>query len=32
LYVIDGMIINDGDLSRLTTTSNALSGINQDDI
>ncbi|MGV8093320.1 MAG: carboxypeptidase-like regulatory domain-containing protein [Mangrovibacterium sp.] len=32
LYVIDGMIINSGDLSRLSTTSNALAGINQEDI
>jgi TonB-dependent SusC/RagA subfamily outer membrane receptor len=32
LYVIDGMIINAGDLSRATTTTNVLSGINNDDI
>ncbi|RYY07897.1 MAG: SusC/RagA family TonB-linked outer membrane protein [Sphingobacteriaceae bacterium] len=32
LYVIDGMIINSGDLSRLTTTSNVLAGINENDI
>lgn len=36
LYVIDGMIINSGDLSRLTAgisnSSNVLAGINQDDI
>jgi TonB-linked SusC/RagA family outer membrane protein len=32
LYVIDGMIINSGDLSRLTTTSSALAGINHEDI
>ncbi|MGI4750647.1 MAG: SusC/RagA family TonB-linked outer membrane protein [Janthinobacterium lividum] len=34
LYVIDGMIINSGDLSRLGTTNgtNVLSGINDDDI
>jgi TonB-linked SusC/RagA family outer membrane protein len=32
LYVIDGMIINSGDLSRLSTTSSALAGINQEDI
>ncbi|MDR1602355.1 MAG: SusC/RagA family TonB-linked outer membrane protein [Tannerella sp.] len=32
LYVIDGMIVNAGDLSRLSTTSNALAGINQEDI
>jgi TonB-linked SusC/RagA family outer membrane protein len=32
LYVVDGMIINSGDLSRNTTTSNVLAGINSDDI
>ncbi|MDR2120478.1 MAG: SusC/RagA family TonB-linked outer membrane protein [Tannerella sp.] len=32
LYVVDGMIVNSGDLSRLTTTSSALAGINQEDI
>ncbi|RYY28159.1 MAG: SusC/RagA family TonB-linked outer membrane protein, partial [Sphingobacteriaceae bacterium] len=32
LYVVDGIIINSGDLSRITTTSNALSGINPNDI
>jgi TonB-linked SusC/RagA family outer membrane protein len=32
LYVIDGMIINAGDLSRLTTSTNVLAGINEDDI
>jgi len=32
LYVIDGMIINAGDLSRLTPTTNVLAGINEDDI
>ena len=36
LYVIDGMIINAGDLSRLTAginnSSNVLAGLNQDDI
>jgi TonB-linked SusC/RagA family outer membrane protein len=36
LYVIDGMIINSGDLSRLAplngSSSNVLSGVNQDDI
>ncbi|MBE7170799.1 MAG: SusC/RagA family TonB-linked outer membrane protein [Williamsia sp.] len=36
LYVIDGMIINAGDLSRLTSginnSSNVLAGLNQDDI
>lgn len=32
LYVIDGMLINAGDLSRLTTTSNVLAGINENDI
>ncbi|SHL89127.1 SusC/RagA family TonB-linked outer membrane protein [Mucilaginibacter sp. OK098] len=32
LYVIDGAIINSGDLSSLTTSTNVLAGINQDDI
>jgi TonB-linked SusC/RagA family outer membrane protein len=32
LYVVDGMIINAGDLSRLTTSTNVLSGINENDI
>lgn len=32
LYVVDGIIINSGDLSRNTTTSNALAGINPNDI
>lgn len=32
LYVVDGIIVNFGDLSRLSTTSNALSGLNQNDI
>ena len=32
LYVVDGIQINSGDLSRLTTTSNVLSNINSDDI
>jgi len=32
LYVIDGMIINAGDLSRLTTTANVLAGVNENDI
>lgn len=32
LYVVDGVPINSGDLSRLTTTSNALAGINPNDI
>lgn len=32
LYVVDGMIINAGDLSRLTTTSSVVAGINSDDI
>ncbi len=32
LYVVDGIIINSGDLSRIATTSNALSGINPNDI
>jgi TonB-linked SusC/RagA family outer membrane protein len=32
LYVIDGTIINSGDLSTLTTTANVLAGINNDDI
>jgi TonB-dependent starch-binding outer membrane protein SusC len=32
LYVIDGIPINSGDLSRATTTANALAGINPNDI
>nr|MBC7612592.1 TonB-dependent receptor [Pseudopedobacter sp.] len=32
LYVVDGVPINSGDLSRLSTTSNALAGINPNDI
>ena len=32
LYVVDGIPINSGDLSRNTTTSNALAGINPNDI
>ena len=32
LYVVDGVIINSGDLSRLTTTANSLAGINANDI
>jgi TonB-linked SusC/RagA family outer membrane protein len=32
LYVIDGVQINSGDLSRLTTTSNVLANINPNDI
>lgn len=32
LYVVDGVQINSGDLSRLTTTSNVLANINPDDI
>jgi TonB-linked SusC/RagA family outer membrane protein len=32
LYVVDGMIINSGDLSRGTTTANTLAGINENDI
>ncbi len=32
LFVIDGMIINSGDLSRVNTTSNVLAGINENDI
>ncbi|AKD03084.1 TonB-dependent receptor [Pontibacter korlensis] len=32
LYVIDGVPINSGDLSRNTTTANALAGINPNDI
>ena len=32
LYVVDGMIINAGNLSRLVTTANVLAGINSDDI
>jgi TonB-linked SusC/RagA family outer membrane protein len=32
LYVVDGVPINSGDLSRLSTSSNALAGINSSDI
>jgi len=32
LYVIDGMIINSGDLSNITTSTNVLSGVNDNDI
>lgn len=32
LYVVDGIPINSGDLSRNTTTANALSGLNPNDI
>ncbi len=32
LYVVDGMFINAGDLSALTTTTNVLAGINENDI
>jgi len=32
LYVIDGAIVNTGDVSRLTTTTNVLAGLNEDDI
>ncbi|HVG40630.1 MAG TPA: SusC/RagA family TonB-linked outer membrane protein, partial [Chitinophagaceae bacterium] len=32
LYVIDGVIINSGDLSRNTTSANALAGINPNDV
>lgn len=32
LYVVDGMIINSGQLSRYITTSDALAGMNADDI
>lgn len=32
LFVVDGVILNTGDLSRLTTTSNTLAGINANDI
>jgi TonB-linked SusC/RagA family outer membrane protein len=32
LYVIDGQIVNAGDVSRLTTTTNILAGLNEDDI
>lgn len=32
LYVVDGVPVNSGDLSRITTTSNALAGINPADI
>ncbi len=32
LYVVDGIQINSGDISRLTTTSNVLANINPDDV
>ena len=32
LYVVDGIIINSGDLSRVATTANSLAGINTNDI
>ena len=32
LFVVDGIMINDGDLSRLTTSSNVLANINPNDI
>jgi TonB-linked SusC/RagA family outer membrane protein len=32
LFVVDGVIINSGDLSRLTTTANTLAGVNANDI
>lgn len=32
LYVVDGIIINSGDLTGLTTTANALAGLNPNDI
>jgi TonB-linked SusC/RagA family outer membrane protein len=32
LYVIDGIIVNAGDLTGLTTTANALAGINPNDV
>jgi len=32
LYVIDGMLVTSGDVSRLTTTTSVLAGINEDDI
>lgn len=32
LYVVDGVIVNAGDISRLSTTSNTLAGINPNDI
>jgi TonB-linked SusC/RagA family outer membrane protein len=32
LFVVDGVIINSGDISRLATTSNTLAGINPNDI
>ncbi len=32
LYVVDGVIINSGDLSRVATTANSLAGINTNDI
>lgn len=32
LYVVDGIIINSGDLTGLTTTANALAGLNPNDV
>lgn len=32
LYVVDGMIVTTGDVSRLTTSSNLLAGLNENDI
>lgn len=32
LFVIDGVIVNTGDISRLSTTSNTLAGVNPNDI
>lgn len=32
LFVVDGVILNSGDVSRLTTTANTLAGINANDI
>jgi TonB-linked SusC/RagA family outer membrane protein len=32
LYVVDGVIVNSGDISRMATTSNTLAGINPNDI
>lgn len=32
LYVVDGVIINSGDLSRVATTANSIAGINSNDI
>jgi TonB-linked SusC/RagA family outer membrane protein len=32
LYVVDGVIVNSGDISRISTTANTLAGINANDI